>query len=106
MAISLYDLSIPSYQQILGATQGILEKGAAFAAEQNISLDEIVETRLRDDMNPFRFQIVSVWHHSLGAVKGIKEGVFSPPPSLGELNYAELQGLVAEAITYMDEQTP
>lgn len=96
MAISLYDISVASYLQVLDATAGVLEKGAAFAAEKGMDLDAIVDTRLHDDMNPFHFQVVSVWHHSLGAMRGAKEGVFSPPPSL-ELDYAGLQGLVTEA---------
>lgn len=98
MAISLYDISVASYLQILDAMSGVLDKGAAFAAEQGIDLDGIVNTRLHDDMNPFHFQVVSVWHHSLGAMRGAEDGVFSPPPSL-ELDYAGLQGLVKEAST-------
>lgn len=98
MAISLYDTSVASYLQILDATVGVLEKGAAFAEEKGLDLDAIVDTRLHDDMNPFHFQVVSIWHHSLGAMRGALEGVFSPPPSL-ELDYAGLQGLVKEAST-------
>ena len=102
MAISLYDISVASYLQILDAMSGVLDKGAAFAAEKGIDLDSIVNTRLHDDMNPFHFQVVSVWHHSLGAMRGAKEGVFSPPPSL-DLDYAGLQGLVKEASTELRE---
>jgi len=97
MATSLYDMSVASYLQTLGAVSGFLDKGKAFAAENNIELDEIVNTQLRSDMFPFRFQVVSVWHHSLGAIKGIQAGEFGPPPALGELDYAALQGLVEEA---------
>lgn len=98
MAISLYDISVANYLQILDAMAGVLDKGAAFAAGKGIDLDTIVDTRLHDDMNPFHFQVVSIWHHSLGAMRGAKAGVFSPPPSL-ELDYAGLQGLVKEAST-------
>ncbi len=97
MPLSLYDVSIASYQQVLDATAAILEKGAEHADGGGIDLAEIVETRLREDMAPFRFQVVSVWHHSHGAVAGIRAGNFAPPPDLGELDYAALQALVAEA---------
>jgi len=97
MAISLYDVSVPNYLQVLGSMSGVLEKGARYAAENGIDLAGIVETRLRPDMLPFRFQVVSVWHHSLGAIRGMQQGVFSPPPSLPDLDYAALQGLVKEA---------
>lgn len=99
MAISLYDTSIGTYLQGLGATANILAKGAEYAAENNLDLGEIVETQLRSDMLPLRFQVVSVWHHSLGAINGCREGVFSPPPPRGDLDYAGLQQLVADATT-------
>jgi hypothetical protein len=47
-------------------------------------------------MLPFRFQVISVVHHSLGAINGIKEGVFSPPPSL-DSDYVALQDMVKDA---------
>jgi hypothetical protein len=97
MAISLYDVTVASYLQTLGAVAGVMEKGLAHAKENGADLAEIVETRLCGDMLPFRFQIVSVTHHSRGAIEGAKAGVFSPPPDLGPLDYAALQQLVADA---------
>jgi hypothetical protein len=88
MAISLYDISVSNYLQVLGGITGVLKKGAEFATECDLDLAEIVETRLRPDMLPFQFQVISVYHHSLGAIKGIREGVFSPPPSMPELERA------------------
>jgi hypothetical protein len=105
MAISLYDLSIATYLQILRSVSAILEKGAVHARENNLDLAEIVEMQLRPDMLPFRFQVISVWHHSLGAIKGIREGAFSPPPSMPDLDYTDLQGLVSEAIKGLEEVT-
>lgn len=97
MATSLYDMSVASYLQILGGIGHVLEKGAGYAAESGIDPAELVEARLRDDMLPLRFQLVSVAHHSLGAIRGIQAGLFQPPPSLPELDYGELQGLVGDA---------
>jgi len=93
MAVSLYDISIGSYLQVVDACRNVLKKGAG----SGLDLTEVVDARLRPDMFPFRFQVVSVWHHSLGAIKGIEAGVFSPPPALGELDYRALQGLLDEA---------
>ena len=97
MALSLYELSIPNYLQILGGVSRVLQKGADHAAASDLDLGAIVDFRMREDMFPFSFQVVSVWHHSLGAINGIREGLFQPPPSLGALSYRELQGLVNEA---------
>jgi hypothetical protein len=97
MAIALYDLTVASYLQTLGAVSGFLERGLAHCRDNNIDPAEIVETRLYGDMLPFRFQLISVVHHSIGAIEGVKKGAFAPPSEARPLNYEELQGLVAEA---------
>ena len=97
MSISFYDASVGAYQQVLASVAAIMDKGAAFAAENEIDLEEIVATKLRDDMMPFHFQIVSVCHHSWGALQGMRDGRFSPPSFDLDKNYAQLQALVSEA---------
>ena len=97
MSISFYDASVGAYQQVLGSVAAILEKGATFASESDIDLDEIVATRLRDDMMPFHFQVVSVCHHSWGALQGMRDGRFSPPSFDLDKDYQGLQTLVGEA---------
>jgi hypothetical protein len=97
MSISFHDASVGAYQQVLGSVAAILDKGAAFASESDIDLDEIVGTRLRDDMMPFHFQIVSVCHHSWGALQGMRDGRFTPPSFELDKDYQGLQTLVGEA---------
>lgn len=98
MAISLYDISVASYLQTLGGIANVLSRGAQHAADGLLDLEQIVRFTLRDDMAPFSFQVISVWHHSLGAIEGLKKGLFQPPPKMSGLDYTQLQGLVAEAI--------
>ena len=97
MAISLYDLSVPSYLQITGAVEGFLARAATHFKDNNIDVGTVVDHRLFSDMLPFRFQIVAVAHHSIGAIRGIKAGLFGPPAPLGELDFAGLQKMVTEA---------
>lgn len=97
MALSLYEASVPGYLQILDAVGGVLEKGLKHLREQGIDPESIVETRVYPDMLPFRFQIQSVAHHSLGALEAILGGVFRPPADLPAHDYAGLQSLVASA---------
>ena len=106
MAISLYDISIAAYKQTLGAVVGFLEKGRNHCEAEGIDLDGIVQTRLYDDMLPFSFQVHSVVHHSLGAIKGVKAGVFEPPKDLPDLDYAGLKKKVANTLETLDEYTP
>jgi hypothetical protein len=106
MALSLYDASVANFLQILGATSGFLDRGLAHCNENKVDPAEIVETRLAPDMLPFRFQIVSVAHHSRGAIEGVQKGVFSPPASPAGLDYAGLQALVTEAQGVLSALTP
>lgn len=102
MGLSLYEVSVASYLQGLTGVIGFMEKGRAHCEAEGIDLAEIVDTRLYPDMLPFRFQVVSVAHHSLGAIEGLKAGVFSPPGSGGDMDYGALQQLVADAKTKLE----
>jgi hypothetical protein len=106
MAISLYDVSVTSFLQVLGGVSGFLERGLAHCQDNGIDPESVVETRIFQDMLPFRFQIVSVAHHSQGAIEGAKAGVFSPSGGPPDLDYAGLQGLVADAQTVLKALTP
>jgi len=106
MATSLYDLSVACYLQGLGAVGGFLERGFAHFTDNNIDPEEVVETRLFTDMLPFRFQVQSVAHHSLGAIEGVKRGQFSPPSDFAALDYRGLQKLVADTRAALGELKP
>jgi hypothetical protein len=106
MAFSLYDATVANYLQILGAVGSFLDKSLAHFREKGIDPAEVVETRLAPDMLPLRFQIVSVAHHSRGAMEAAKNGVFVPPSGKPDLDYAALQTLVAEARNELAALTP
>ena len=97
MPLSFYEASVGSYLQVLDATLGVLDKGRSHAETKGLDLQEIVMTRLRDDMMPLHFQLVSVAHHSWGAMQGMQRGEFAPPSFELDKDYAGLQALVAEA---------
>ncbi len=97
MGFSLYDASVANFLQTLGAMSGVLYKGLAHFRERGGDAEGIVETRLAPDMLPFRFQIVSVAHHSRGAIEAAQKGVFNAPSATPDLDYAGLQALVVEA---------
>ena len=97
MAISFYDTSVGTYLQTLGGVIGFLEKGRAHCEANGIDLNQVVETRLVPDMNPFRFQVFTVEHMTRGALKALETGRFQPPGPTKDLDYAALQQLVADA---------
>ena len=106
MSISFHNASVGTYAQVLSSVAGIMEKGADFASAGNIEAADIVSHRLSDDMMPFHFQVVSVCHHSWGALQGMRDGRFTPPSFDLDKSYAELQSLVTEALEGVNSFTP
>jgi uncharacterized protein len=106
MAFSLYDASVANYLQILGAVDGVLEKGAAHFRDKGIDLKDVIETRLASDMLPLTFQVVSTAHHSRGAMQAAQNGLFVPPTVKPGIDYAGLQALVKEAREELAALTP
>ena len=106
MTVKLHELSVLNYLQTLGAVENFLGKAQAHFLEHKVPLEEIVETRLFPDMLPFRFQIQSVVHHSVGAIEGIQRGVFRPPGDSPSHSYPELQKLVAGARETLQKVAP
>ena len=96
MATSFYDSTVACFLQTLGGVAGFLDKGLAHFTAHKVDPEEIVETRLFPDMLPFRFQVIAVAHHSLGAIEGVKKGLFTPP-NVTPLDYRGLQKLIADA---------
>ncbi len=99
MAFSLYDATVANYLQVLGATEALMTKCITHFKEKGVDPATIVEAKLADDMWPFRFQVVSLAHHSRGAMAAVRDGVFAPPSASPDLDYAALQRMVAEART-------
>jgi len=101
MTPSFYDVSVRTYQQIVGATAGFLTRGAEHFATEGADLAEVARSRLRDDMATLQFQVFCVAHHSIGALEGMRSGEFRPPADEkglkgSDLEYTDLQALIAE----------
>ena len=97
MTTTLHDATVRAWLQILGAAEGFLEKGLQHCRTAGIDPGEFVQARLAPDMLPLRFQVRSIAHHSIGAIEGVRAGVFRPPPKEEVLDYPGLQALVAAA---------
>ena len=106
MATSLYDLSVTCFLQTLGGVAGFLDRGLAHCTDNGLDPGEIVETRLFPDMLPFRFQVQSVAHHTLGAIEGVKQGLFAPSTDLPPHSYGDLQKLVANTRSALQQLAP
>lgn len=106
MSNSLYDISVGSYLQAVSGVAKVLEKGAAFAAENDFNADEFVGMKLHDTMLPLLFQVNCIRVHSVDALDALKRGEFSPPKSTAQRNYQELQQMVNDTIDELRAVSP
>lgn len=106
MTISLYDVTVGQYLQTVGAAAGFLDRGLKHCTDEGSNPDDLVGQRLAGDMLPLSFQVVSIAHHSIGAIEGVKKGVFTPSgPAMPE-TYAGLIKTVADAEAALKALTP
>lgn len=105
MAISLYDATVPTFVQIVGAAQGFLARTAKHCAEHGINADELVEARLIADMLPLRFQVASITKHSVNAIEDAKKGAFTMPGQLSTTQFAGLQQELAQTEAQLAKYT-
>jgi hypothetical protein len=101
MAISHYDLSVPTFQQTVGAMAGFLDRAAAHCAGTGADPDDFVEARLYPDMAPFHFQIEAAWHHAVWGMEAVRSGAFTPPALVGPVPFAALRAIVADCETQL-----
>lgn len=106
MAISLYDATVLGFLQTVNATQGFMARALEHAAATGRAANEWVESRLIADMLPLRFQILSVIHHSVGAIESAKRGVFMPSGESPPLDFAALQKALAQASAQLASYAP
>jgi uncharacterized protein len=106
MAFSLYAATIPSYQQILGAVSGLLATAEAFCSEKGIAHEQIIQARLAEDMQPFAYQVKSTAVHSLGAIEGVRRGVFSPDVTTPPETFTALKARIADTLAALEVIEP
>src|ERR1700722_5495971 len=102
MAFSLYAAIVPSYRQILGAVAALLAKAEVFCDEKEIAPQDIIRARFADDMQPFAYQVKSTAVHSLGAIEGVRKGVFSPDTTLPPDTFAALKARIGETLAALE----
>src|SRR5271167_74280 len=105
MAFSLFAAAVPSYCQILGAVADLIAKAEAFCTEKKIAPQDIIQARLAGDMQPFAYQVKSTVVHSLGAIEGVRKGVFSPDMTAPPQDFATLKARVLEASAALEALT-
>lgn len=106
MPTSLYELSVPTFLQTVRSIGGFLDRAATYFAAKGVDPDDVVNTRLFDDMAPFHFQIEAASHHSVWGVEALKIGEFTPPALVGPVPFTDLQAMIVNAETALQAFTP
>ncbi len=100
MTLSMYSASVPVFSRMLTNLLAVFEKAEAFAAEQNIDLQTLVETRLAPDMIPLSGQV----QIATDGAKGVSSRLAQKPvPSWAddEVTFADLKARLQKGIDYL-----
>jgi len=106
MPISLHAATVPGFIRQLRALSGILDKAAAFCADNGIAEADMLQERLAEDMFPLGYQIKSAVVHSLGGIEGIRRGTFSPDTSTPFETFAEHKAALDSATSTLTAIDP
>lgn len=106
MGFSLYEAVIPTYQQILHATEKLLDKAEQWRSETQTSEWDVIDARIAPDMFPFGYQIKSLAVHSIGAIEGVRRGQFAPDMTPWPETMDGLKARVSQTAQALDELTP
>ena len=106
MAFSLYDATIPTFLQILGATRGLINKAEAHCAEKGVSETELLNAHFGEDMLSLSWQLKWVSTHSIGAIEGVRKGGFSPDIADPPADFAGFKAQIDSSIEALKAITP
>jgi uncharacterized protein len=104
--VALYDATVALFSQTLGALEGVLTKGRTHAEASGIDLTELLNARIYQDMLPLRYQVQAAIGHSVGAIEGVKGGVFNPPYGSPNHDFGQVQAELADAVSRLKAYTP
>lgn len=101
MATALYDLTVPMFIRGLHALSGVLDKGAAFAAEKGVDPLTLTGASLIADMKPLTAQVQFACDTAKGTVTRV--GALEPVAMADtEQTFDELQARIASTIALLE----
>lgn len=105
MAITLYDATVAGFIQTMGSIDGFLKQGRKFCEDGSVDLTSMLDAHLFPNMLPLRYQVQAAIGHSVGAIDGVKAGVFKPPYGTPTADWNALQTAVTDAIAALNAYT-
>ena len=105
MSISLYDVSIPVYLQLLNNLSHLLDKAEAYASEQGVALSTLAETSFGHGMANFTRQIQLASDAAKSGAARLA-GIEAPAMPDTETTFAELRERIANTVAFVSSITP
>jgi hypothetical protein len=99
--MSLYDIAVPAYLQILQSLQGLLVKAESHAVARNIPPQDLLDARLYPDMLPLTRQVQMVCDFATKGCARLTQGEIPAVPNT-EASFAELRQRLQNAVTYVN----
>lgn len=105
MTLSMYSASVPVFSRMLKNLLAVFEKAEAYAAEHNIDLQTLVETRLAPDMIPLSGQVQIATDGAKGVSSRLAQKAV-PSWADDEVTFADLKARLQKGIDYLATFTP
>ncbi len=105
MTDAIYASSVPVFRQMLGGLAAILAKAEAHAVQKQIEPAALIQARLFPDMFPLGRQVQIACDFARG-VSARLAGAQVPKYDDSEQSFAELRGLIARSIDFIDGFSP
>jgi hypothetical protein len=105
MSLSIYQASVPVFQQILTSLSAILHKAAAHAETKKIDPSVFLTARLAPDMFPLTRQIQIACDHAKGASARLAAVEIPSFPDT-ETTFAELQARITKTLDFIKGLKP
>ncbi|MBT9471619.1 MAG: DUF1993 domain-containing protein [Pseudomonadota bacterium] len=101
MSLSMHQVSIPVFVRGLRALSGLLEKGAAHAAQTGVAEADLINAQLAPDMLNLAGQVQRASDTSKLSGQRLS-GVASPPMPDTETTFGDLIKRVADTVAYLE----
>lgn len=105
MAFTIYDATIPVFQQALNSLLGILDKTEAHAGEHGIAVDTLLNATLAPDMFNFTRQVQIATDHAKGCAARLS-GQDIPRYDDTEKTADELRARIRKTLDFIGAVTP
>jgi uncharacterized protein len=101
MSVTLYQVSVPVFQRMLGNLSAILSKAEAHAAARKIDPSVLLQSRLFPDMFPLTKQVQIACDFAKGAAARLA-GIDVPKYDDTEATFEELRARIAKTLAFVE----